>query len=108
MNKILVRKNDDGIRAGGKPDECFFCKQKVGMPHLDTCTCLLRKARVKITVELDAFVPNYDKEDIEYLLTYKYHVMKSLTKQIVDQMENDILEPKVKVKKIYDKLKRGI
>lgn len=106
MNKILVRKNDGGIRAGGKPDECFYCKQKIGTPHLDNCPCLLRKARVKITVELDAFVPNYDKEIIEYLLTYKYHVMKALTKQIVDQMENDILEPKIEIKKIYNEVKK--
>lgn len=106
MTKILVLKNDDGIRPAGKPDACFYCKQKVGTPHCDDCITLLRKARIKITFELDAFVFHHDKENIKHALTYKPSAVELLLKQIIDQMENDILEPEVQVKKIYKKTKR--
>lgn len=106
MKKILVLKNDSGIRPAGKPDECFYCNQKVGTPHLDDCILLLRKARVKITVELDAFVVNHDKENIEYSLRYKPHTMAIVLEQVLEQMRESDLEPEVEVKKIYDEVKR--
>ncbi len=107
MNKVLVLKNDSGIRPAGKPDECFYCNQKIGTPHLDDCTMLLRKARVKITFELDAFVMNHDKENIEYSLKYKDYAMEILLKQVLEQMRELDLEPEVEVKKIYDEVKRN-
>jgi hypothetical protein len=32
-----VTANDDGIRPAGKPDECFYCRRKVGEKHKPTC-----------------------------------------------------------------------
>lgn len=32
-----VSPDDDGIRPAGKPDECFYCRQKVGQRHKYEC-----------------------------------------------------------------------
>ena len=33
----IVTPDDDGIRPAGKPDECFYCHQKVGEKHTPEC-----------------------------------------------------------------------
>jgi hypothetical protein len=70
MNKIpmpLVLTDDDGIRPAGKPDECFYCNQKIGTPHLKDCVCVTKiiKAQYTFTIELE--VPyHWDAEQFEY------------------------------------------
>jgi hypothetical protein len=32
-----VLPNDDGIRPAGRNGECFYCHQKIGQPHDETC-----------------------------------------------------------------------
>ena len=63
----LVLPNDDGIRPAGKPDECFYCGQKVGNPHLPECVILCRKVKVRYSYEIEIEVPwSWNKEDIEF------------------------------------------
>jgi hypothetical protein len=33
----VVLPNDDGIRPAGEPDECFYCRSKVGQKHEAEC-----------------------------------------------------------------------
>ena len=49
----LVHENDDGIRPAGKPDECFYCQQKVGQPHGPDCVCVKKLVELKVEARLD-------------------------------------------------------
>lgn len=39
---FLIREDDDGIRPAEAPDECFYCKSKIGHHHLPDCVILAR------------------------------------------------------------------
>lgn len=63
----LVDKNDDGIRPAGKPDECFYCRKKVGEKHGDGCGVVTKKVRMSFTFEIDVEVPHkWDEDMIHY------------------------------------------
>lgn len=63
----FVTPDDDGIRPAGKPDECFYCQQKVGERHLWECVSVERKVLVKFELILEVDVPvSWDKEHIEF------------------------------------------
>jgi hypothetical protein len=36
----LVLTDDDGIRPAGEPDQCFYCRSRVGQPHGPDCVCV--------------------------------------------------------------------
>lgn len=67
MELPKVLNNDNGIRPAGKPDECFYCNQKVGEPHKADCVILHKKVKVKYTFEIEVEVPHHwDKHDVEF------------------------------------------
>lgn len=49
----LVAVNDDGIRPAGRPDECLYCKQRVGEPHLRECVVVTKRVRLRYIIEVD-------------------------------------------------------
>ena len=55
----LVLSNDDGIRPAGKPDHCFYCRQKVGQPHGPTCVVVTKLVRLRYTFAVDVRVPHF-------------------------------------------------
>ncbi|HYE20102.1 MAG TPA: hypothetical protein VEA69_16760 [Tepidisphaeraceae bacterium] len=63
MSWPLVLPNDDGIRPAGPPDECFYCRQKVGTPHGPTCVCVTRRVKVRYTFEIEIDVPHHWDDD---------------------------------------------
>lgn len=63
----LVLPDDDGIRPAGEPDECLYCKQKVGTPHNSDCVILERKVKVRYSFEIEIEVPHsWTEDDIEW------------------------------------------
>lgn len=38
----LVAPNDDGIRPAGRPDECFYCRRRVGEEHKRDCVMVTK------------------------------------------------------------------
>jgi hypothetical protein len=63
-NWPLVHPKDDGIRPNGQPDQCFYCGQSVGQPHARDCVAVSKRARFKITLEVDIDRPCcWDKSD---------------------------------------------
>lgn len=63
----LVLSDDDGIRPAGEPDECLYCKQKVGFPHLFECVILNKKVKLKYSFEVEVEMPwSWDKEQVEF------------------------------------------
>lgn len=66
-NLPLVTQDDDGIRPAGKPDECFYCHQKIGQPHKWECVTITRSVEIDITFRLPFDVPvSWGKEQIEF------------------------------------------
>jgi hypothetical protein len=62
----LVHPKDNGIRREGTPDECFYCKQKVGSPHLCDCVAVRQRVRVRATFQIEITVPHiWNQEDID-------------------------------------------
>lgn len=58
---------DNGPRPKGKPDECFYCHQKLGEPHKDECVILTKKIRVRAVIEFnDETVRSWDTETTEF------------------------------------------
>ncbi len=48
----LVAKTDDGIRPAGAPDECFYCRRKVGQSHALDCTIVHKLVEYKVVAVL--------------------------------------------------------
>jgi hypothetical protein len=48
----LVDERDDGIRPAGPPDECFYCRQKVGQRHGFECVIVTHRIETRVTATL--------------------------------------------------------
>ena len=48
----LVDVHDDGIRPAGKPDQCFYCKRRVGSEHARDCNIVQKKIEMRVTATL--------------------------------------------------------
>ena len=53
MNWPLVDPKDDGIRPAGRPDECFYCRQKVGEPHGQKCVIVNKLVEMRVTATFE-------------------------------------------------------
>lgn len=42
---LEVLPNDNGIRPAGKPDECFYCRAKIGDLHWSECVMMVKKVK---------------------------------------------------------------
>lgn len=63
----LVVPNDDGIRPAGKPDQCLYCKSRIGEPHALDCVVVKKVVRLKYTIEVDVQVPHsWSADDINF------------------------------------------
>lgn len=63
----LVVENDDGIRPAGNPDECLYCRQKIGQPHGSECVCVTKRVKLRYTIEIETDLPHsWDKDMIEF------------------------------------------
>lgn len=57
---------DHGPRPAGKPDECFYCNQKIGEAHKADCVMRSRTVVVRVTTEYVVDVPEaWSESDIE-------------------------------------------
>lgn len=63
----IVLQDDAGIRPAGRQDECFYCQQKIGTPHLETCVILQQKVKIRYSFEIEIDVPaHWDRDNIEF------------------------------------------
>jgi len=62
-----VVKNDDGIRPAGNPDQCFYCKSKIGEEHRTDCCIVTKKVLINYCIVVEIDVPHYKSaEQIEF------------------------------------------
>lgn len=54
----LVIPGGASIRPAGKPDECFYCRQKIGSPHNTECVMVTKRVRVRYSFEIEIDVPH--------------------------------------------------
>lgn len=47
-----VDPNDDGIRPAGRPDECFYCRQRVGAEHGRECVIVTKRVEMRVLAKL--------------------------------------------------------
>ena len=52
-NWPLVDPRDDGIRPAGSPDECFYCRQRVGKLHGPECVMVTKVVELAVRAELN-------------------------------------------------------
>lgn len=46
---------------------CFYCSQPIGVAHKPSCVLIVKKVRVRMTVEYDIEVPdNWTKDNVEF------------------------------------------
>jgi hypothetical protein len=60
----IVMPNDDGIRPAGSPDECFYCRQKIGSEHGWDCAVVTKTIKVRYVYEVEITVPHFWGEDL--------------------------------------------
>jgi hypothetical protein len=61
--------SDDGtcVRPLGRPDECFYCREKLGKPHKSDCVVVTKEVKVRYTFEVAIRVPySRDAGDVEF------------------------------------------
>jgi hypothetical protein len=62
----LVHPQDDGIRPRGGPHQCFYCNQKIGIPHLTDCVAVHKKVKLRLTLKVEVDQPHaWTAEHIE-------------------------------------------
>lgn len=68
-----VLEDDYGIRPAGPQDECFFCHQKVGIPHLFDCVVICVEDVYEVFVDDEKFgewtcqdPASWDQHDCEF------------------------------------------
>ncbi len=63
---IEIKANDSGIRPAGKPDQCFYCGNKVGELHGPTCVMVERKVTLEYKILVETYQPyHWSFDDIE-------------------------------------------
>lgn len=63
----LVVVNDDGIRPAGRPDECFYCHQRIGAEHERDCVIVQKKIKARYVFEVELLIPHFwDAETFEF------------------------------------------
>lgn len=46
----VVLVDNPGMRPVGKPDECFYCRRRIGQPHGDECVIVVKKVKYLVRV----------------------------------------------------------
>lgn len=52
MTWPLVDPHDDGIRPASKPDECLYCRQRIGQPHERECVIVTKRVEMRVVATL--------------------------------------------------------
>ena len=88
LNETEVVTLGNGPRPAGKPDECFYCKEKVGQHHREFCVLRTRTVVVKATYEILVQVPQgWNAEDIEFHYTGSSSCANNLLNLLDEQAE---------------------
>ena len=95
----LVHPQDDGIRSAGLPDECFYCKQKIGSPHLENCVAVKKKVRLRFLVETEVNLPYRwsEQEIINYYAIDDQHYFDELHNATFVDCSAEVIDPGPKI-----------
>jgi len=78
------------MRPASKLRRCFYCKEDVGQQHKEDCVCIVKKARVKLTIEYDIEIPeHWNKEILEYFRNDGTWCANNLIDELAELTEGD-------------------
>lgn len=64
-NWPLVTEHDTA--PAGRPDECFWCQQRIGNPHAQDCSRVVKTVQLKYTYLVEVTVPHHwTEKDVEF------------------------------------------
>ena len=56
-------------RPAGANDRCYYCGRQIGQPHAADCVCIVKRVRVRMTVEFERYAPaSWDRAMMEFHL----------------------------------------
>jgi hypothetical protein len=80
----VVTPDDGGIRPAGAPDRCLYCRSRVGEKHKNDCITVVKKVRLRATVEYEVEVPHgWDKDAVEF----RYNESTWCADNLVDELQ---------------------
>lgn len=76
---------ESGPAPAGKPDECFYCRVKVGGEHAPDCVLRRRTVVCRVSVDLVRVVPeDWDGEMIEFQMNDSSSCADNLLQEVAD------------------------
>ena len=77
---------DDGVRPGGRPDRCIYCKTPVGKDHKPDCVVVKRTVVLRMSVEMIVTVPqHWDEERINFHFGESSHCLGNEIQQLYNE-----------------------
>lgn len=71
------------VAPAGKPDECFWCNEKIGQQHRFECVTRRKTVRVRLSVEFDHdTVESWGQAEIEFHLNESSSCMDNLIREV--------------------------
>lgn len=106
--RTIVQVDDDGIRPAGKPDECFYCKQKIGTQHKSDCVMLTQRGKVRLNLEVIGWLPCTGAKEAKYCLDWKDYGLVQFLRSVADLIEDGEMsyECKSKIIRLYPGMRR--
>jgi hypothetical protein len=59
---LHVRADDDGIRPAGLPDECFYCREKIGRLHSTYCVMIRKEVELEASFRSSMMTLSFRQE----------------------------------------------
>ena len=86
-----VLPNDDGIRPGGRPDECFYCHSKVGELHGEECVIVEKRVAYRVCHEKTGkYLGTFERPDPHFWTSYDCEFHKNGSSWCADNALDDI------------------
>lgn len=84
MKRHTWKVDTHSTRPAGKPDECFYCKAKIGDDHKQGCVIRSRTVMVRVSFDLIREVPeDWDQTMIEFHMNES----SSCKDNLIDEIE---------------------
>jgi hypothetical protein len=75
-------------RPAGRPDECFYCKRKLGQDHKEGCVIRSRTVMVRVSFDLIVDVPeDWERSSIEFHMNESSSCKDNLLDKLEKQAE---------------------
>lgn len=79
---------ENGPRPAGRPDECFYCHEKIGANHKSDCVLATKLVKVVLKATMLVEVPqSFSNEDTRFWLTESSNCSSNQIQQLIEEDE---------------------